>query len=152
MHKYNISDEEFIKHVKDSISIAQVLKKSGRIIAGGNYSTTRLRIKRLKLDTSHFLGAAHLRGKTHNWSKRIPLSEVLVEDSAYDNTFRLKARLFKEKLLQNKCYVCGQKPFWKGKSLVLELDHMNHPPAKDGWVSCFIPSRLQMDRSTGFQP
>ena len=122
---YKISDEEFIKIVKESISIAQVIKRSGNIVAGGNYATTKLRIKRLEIDTSHFLGRGYLKGKTHGWSKKFPLSKILVEKSTYSNTSKLKNTLIKEKLLENKCSICGQEPFWNGKPLTLELDHKN---------------------------
>ncbi len=33
---------------------------------------------RLGLDTAHFAGQGHLRGKTHSWTPKRPLAEILV--------------------------------------------------------------------------
>ena len=54
--KQKISDEEFTKIVSESYSIAEVIRKMGRIPAGGNYAVVHQRIKTLGLNTSHFTG------------------------------------------------------------------------------------------------
>lgn len=36
-----------------------------------------------------------------------------------------KEKLFKDKLLENKCTICGQKPVYMGKPLNLLLNHIN---------------------------
>jgi hypothetical protein len=119
-------DEEALKEaIRTSFSIAQVLRKLGCLPSGGNYFTTKKRIVKLQLDTSHFTGKGHLKGKSHNWSKHIPLNEILVENSDYHNATELKKRLIREGLLENKCAACGLFPFWNGKPLVLHLDHIN---------------------------
>lgn len=56
MGKRKWSDEQFIEAVKTSFSYAEVIKKLGLIPAGGNYDTTKRKIKELNLDTSHFTG------------------------------------------------------------------------------------------------
>lgn len=56
---------------------------------------------------------------------RIPLNEILVENSNYKGTQKLKDRLIKEGLKQDKCECCGQEPVWNGNKLVLQLDHIN---------------------------
>jgi Fe2+ or Zn2+ uptake regulation protein len=53
-----------------------------------------------------------------------PLIEVMVKDSTY-STKDLKNRLLKEGFLEDRCYICGQLPFWNGKRLVLRIDHIN---------------------------
>ncbi len=73
---------DFIEAVKSSISMRQVLRKLGLVEAGGNYHQAKLRIKNLQLDTSHFLGQGHLRGKSHSWTKKIPLSEIHFTEEA----------------------------------------------------------------------
>lgn len=77
-----------------------------------------------KLDTSHWLGMAHLRGKTHTWTRCIPLSDVLVERSTYGDRSRLKRRLLREGLLAPTCAECGLAD-WRGRPLSLQLDHIN---------------------------
>lgn len=121
--KYN--DEDIIKAVKNNLSRANALRDLGLVATGGNYKTIDQAIKRLKLDTSHFTGQGHLKGKNHNWAKKIPLDEILVENSTYRNNGNIKKRLFKENLLENRCQICGLSPTWQGKKLVLRLDHIN---------------------------
>jgi hypothetical protein len=53
------TEEQFRQAVRESISIAGVLRRIGLREAGGNYATARQLIKRLGLDTSHFKGQAH---------------------------------------------------------------------------------------------
>jgi len=80
---------------------------------------------RLGLDTAHFTGQAHLRGKRHNWAPKRSLGEILVLASTYQTTSHLKARLIKEGVLENRCAICDQPALWRGLPLVLILDHMN---------------------------
>jgi hypothetical protein len=79
---------------------------------------------RLGLDTSHFTGQGHLRGKTHGWTPSRPLAEILVANSTYVATSHLKNRLLKEGLLVNRCSRCDLPPVC-GEPLVLVLDHKN---------------------------
>jgi hypothetical protein len=110
--------------VSSSPSIRQVLIALGLNATGANYRSVRDAVARLQLDTSHWTGQAHLRGKSHNYSTRIPLSEICVADSAYTNTSSLKSRLLKEGALEEKCAVCGV-THWLGEKLSLVLDHVN---------------------------
>ena len=118
-------EEDLISAVQSSRSIRQVLIKIGLKETGENYYTFHREVKRLCLDTSHFTGQAHLRGRRHNWTKSIPLQEVLVENSTYSKTSDLKKRLVKDGLLKNVCHICGLDPNWNGKPLSLQLDHIN---------------------------
>ena len=96
----------------------------GLIPAGRNYMTVKREIKRLGIDTSHFLGQAHLRGGTHGWAKARPLEEVLVENSPSTYTSGLRKRLLRAERLEAKCASCGGTE-WLGKPMPLELDHIN---------------------------
>jgi hypothetical protein len=117
------TDDQFRVAVADSISIADTLRKLGLVPKGGNYRTINALVRRMKLDTSHWLGKASGRGKTRILPM-VPLEEVLVENSEYSRT-SLKARMLQEGMLKNECCECGQKPEWKGKPLVMVLDHIN---------------------------
>jgi hypothetical protein len=119
------TDQEVIDAVQSSFSIAQVLKLLGLRPTGANYKGLHAQFARLGLNTAHFTGQGHLRGKTHSWSPSRPLEEVLVEKSTYLTTSHLKRRLLKEGLLVNHCYECLSPPVWRGKPLVLILDHRN---------------------------
>lgn len=83
------------------------------------------RIKRLELDTSHFtdkgwnVGARYrMLGKPFSWEG------ILVENSLYTSTFRLRNRLIEFGLKEAQCESCGLIE-WQGKSIPLELHHIN---------------------------
>tara|TARA_Y100000310_G_scaffold56232_1_gene51567 strand:+ start:16038 stop:16760 length:723 start_codon:yes stop_codon:yes gene_type:complete len=122
--KTKYSEDQFVKAVESSFSIAQVSRKIGIKSKGGNYRTVKNKIKALKLDTSHFTGQSYLKGKTHNWAKSIPLKDILVKNSLYTSTNNLKYRLFKEGIFEKKCYNCDIIQ-WLGEDISFELDHIN---------------------------
>jgi len=120
------TDEDFTKAASVSTSVRDLLKKIGLHPTGANYKTVWATVRRLGINTKHWVGSGHLKGKTHNWSKCLPFEEILIKDSHYrGSTSRLKSRLIKNGKLLNKCYECGQEPLWKGKILVHVLDHIN---------------------------
>jgi Zn finger protein HypA/HybF involved in hydrogenase expression len=117
------SNSQFAEIVKSSFSIREVLLKQDLALAGGNYKYFYLRIRKLNLDISHFTGMAHLKGKTHNWNKKTPIEDILIENSEY-TTSRLKKRLIKEGIMENKCSICRIN-IWLDKPIALELHHIN---------------------------
>jgi len=82
-----------IDAVRSSASIRQVLVALGLNPTGANYRSVHDAVARLRLDTSHWTGQGYLRGKSHNYSTRVPLSEICVPNSTYRNTSFLKRRL-----------------------------------------------------------
>ncbi len=117
------TDEDLSNAVSSSTSLAQVLEKIKKKPSGGNYTHVKGLIRQLNLSTEHFTGQGHLKGKTHNWTKTIPLEELLVENCNYPAT-KLKNRLIKAGLLKYQCSNCGIVD-WCGKPLVLHIDHIN---------------------------
>lgn len=122
MKKRRYTDDQFATAVALSRSIAQVFERLGIQISGSGYVSVKRDIARLGLDTSHMTGQGWNRGNSP--VVRISLSEVLVEDSTYQNTHALKQRLWREGVKQAKCEICGIRN-WRGKSAPLELDHIN---------------------------
>jgi len=118
--------EELEEAVKNSKSVANVMRILGfrEPLAGGSHYHLLLKIKKLGIDKSHFTGQGHLKGKSHNWSTRIPIEEMLVVDSTNSRT-NLKRRLLKEGFLKNECSCCGQIPWYMNEPLVMVLDHKN---------------------------
>ena len=114
------TDDQLVEAVATSHSIRTVLEKIGLTPAGGNYETVKKHIQGLNLDTSHFLGQAILRNKTHDYNTR-PLDTILVHGKL-ENTWRLKNRLLREGLKENQCEHCG-KTEWLGLPIPLELHH-----------------------------
>lgn len=113
---WQLSNDEFAELVKNSSSVSEILRKLS--FCKSSFKTIVARISEDGLDCSHFERVAHNKGV------KIPLSAVLVEHSTY-NRYHLKNRLLKDKLLENKCEICGLEPIWQGKPMVLILDHKN---------------------------
>lgn len=55
---------------------------------------------------------------------KIPIEQILVKDSTYQNTDRLRKRLVKEGYKTYRCEICGITE-WLGKPLSLQLHHVN---------------------------
>lgn len=53
-----VPDERFAEAVRSSRSLAEVLRKLGRVPAGANYGVLRRRIQEAGLDASHMTGQA----------------------------------------------------------------------------------------------
>ena len=117
--------EDFIRAAKESFSVAQLLQKISLVPRGGNYRTAQKKIQDWKVDTSHFTGQGHLKGKHHNWAKKSILEDILVEESKYKGgSYKLKIKLIQEGVFERKCYRCGNTS-WEKQNIPLELDHIN---------------------------
>lgn len=111
--------------VRLSPSAASALRMLGLRVAGGNYKTLHSQIAANGLDTSHWTGQAHLRGRSHNWARKMPLSDILIVNSSYrGGSYKLKMRLIAENALKQRCALCGITQ-WRGLALRLHLDHVN---------------------------
>jgi hypothetical protein len=117
-------NNQLIEAIKTSRSIRQVITKLRLVEAGGNYFTIRRKIKELNIDISHFTGQGHLKGRRNIWVPKIPLEEILIENSTYSNTNKLKKRLLDAGVFEKKCYNCNN-TIWLGKPIPLELEHRN---------------------------
>lgn len=120
------ANEELLRAaVQQTFSAAGALKFLGLRAAGGNYKTLRYYIALLGESTAHWRGQGHLRGQRHNWARKIPLNEILIENSRYrGSTSLLKRRLIEAGMLDEKCAPC-KIDTWEGLKLELHLDHMN---------------------------
>lgn len=117
----NLSKDEIIEILNESKSFREVLCKIGYSTNGsGCYSTLKSHLKRLDIDIPKY----HYYGNK-NQITRVPLSEILVENSTYQNRGRLKIRLINEGVMEYKCSECGNDGEWMGKKLSLQLEHKN---------------------------
>lgn len=117
---YHYTDLEFEAAVKASISVRQALRHLGLRPCGGNYSTFRRKVIELDIDTAHFKGQSHRKG--HRYTHK-PLAEYL-EVGSKIHSYKLKSRLFQEKIKEPCCENCGITE-WNGQPAPLELDHIN---------------------------
>lgn len=119
-----IYEKEFIqKVVNDSVSYKESLIKMGLRAAGGNYKILKKYINLYGLSISHFESPEEV-SKRNLFKDKIPLDEVLVENSTYSRT-SLKIRLYDAKILERECSLCGQDENWNGMKISLILDHIN---------------------------
>jgi hypothetical protein len=121
---WRYTEDQLREAVATSFSIAQTLDKLGIVAAGGNYETIKKRIRQLDIDTSHFTGMGWLKNRTHNHSAKVSMEEILVENSTFGSTDRLRTRLIKEGYFEHRCVSCGL-DVWLGQPIPLELDHIN---------------------------
>jgi hypothetical protein len=114
------TDEQLREAIVSSTSIRQVLIKLGlNPKGGGAYRSIHQSIKTLCIDTSHFKGQGWSQGNTLQF--KIDTGDYLSNKKKVQS-YKLKIRLIKEKLLLPKCNVCCLEE-WMNKPIPLELDH-----------------------------
>jgi hypothetical protein len=119
--KYKYSVQNLKNMVKNSHSIREVLQKLGIVPAGGNYKTIKQKISENNIDTSHFVGQAWNKGKKIGPKRSI---EDYLSNKQSIQSWKLKRRLFQDKVFESKCYSCNNK-FWLNKPIPLELHHID---------------------------
>lgn len=123
--KYRIEKNELKKIISEVYSMAEVCRRLNIIPAGGNYKTLKKYITMYNIDISHFTGQRWNFGEKYkHFGKKFDLSEILIENSTYSCSYRLKKRLLNEGLKENKCEECNISN-WNNKPLSLHLDHIN---------------------------
>lgn len=122
---WQIPTNEFEHIVANSVTITEIIRKCGLRPIGSNNKTIKRRIEIDNIDISHIpSGLGANKGRRFGGVSAIPLEDVLVENSTYGRGL-LKKRLIENKILNNECAICGQRPEWRGEQLVLVLDHKN---------------------------
>jgi hypothetical protein len=110
--------------VATSESVAGVLRELGIKPAGGSYHYISRRIREAGLETSHFRGRAHNKGKP---GQRKSAAEVLV--LLPGGSVRAKSPLLRRAMVEcgvpHACAGCGIGPQWLGRPLTLAVDHIN---------------------------
>lgn len=118
---YKITDNEFSNLVKSSLNISEILFKLGYTTSGNTweYSQVKQRMESLGLSTLDFKGRSLLKPNQN----KIDESKLLCENSKHARTV-LRRYLIRNSLIPYKCAICGTLE-WQGKTLSLELDHIN---------------------------
>lgn len=120
---YECSNEQFEQLIKSSINISEVLFKLGYTIKGNSwgFSQVRKRMDDLNLKMSDFKGKSAA-------LKNVKVKNVTAEDLFKPNCKHLRSVLrryvINHQLLPYECAICGRSE-WNGKTLSLELDHIN---------------------------
>lgn len=120
---YKLSDEQFVELLKKSSTISEVLFKLGYTVKGNSwgYSQIKRRMDDLNLDHSIFKGKSAIIKTTK--LNNIRKEDILKENCKHQRTV-LRRYIIKNNLIPYKCAICGCVE-WQGKTLSLELDHIN---------------------------
>lgn len=120
---YKLSDEQFVELLKKSSTISEVLFKLGYTVKGNSwgYSQVKRRMDDLNLDYSIFKGKSAVMkiNKLNNVKK-----EDILKENCNHQRIVLRRYVIKNNLIPYKCAICGCTE-WQGKTLSLELDHIN---------------------------
>ncbi|MGW7101058.1 HNH endonuclease signature motif containing protein [Streptomyces sp. NPDC054838] len=126
----------YVRHVKPddavlrdavaaSRSLAETLRRLNRPAGFGWRASLKTWILEAGLDTSHFLGQAHQRGKPGTIAAR-PAEQILVRHDGKRRTgTKLLRRALREIGVPDECARCGTSPEWLGRPMTLEVDHIN---------------------------
>lgn len=121
------SNELLKEAVAASVSMYDVLRFIGsNVNSGSMHIHISKRIKRLGLDTAHFLGVRANCGEKHKGGFQKRTAESLLVDG---KTYREKPARLRRALLEigvpEECATCGLLPIWCGLPLRLQVDHQN---------------------------
>lgn len=119
---YKLSDEQFVELLKKSSTISEVLFKLGYTVKGNSwgYSQVKRRMDDLNLDHSIFKGKSAIKTTKLNNIKK----EDILKENCKHQRIVLRRYIIKNNLIPYKCAICGCTE-WQGKTLSLELDHIN---------------------------
>lgn len=110
--------------VDNSQSMMGVLRYLGLRQAGGTQAHVARRVKEFELDTSHFNGKSHNRGKPS--LNRLSSDQVLILRTDGKRTKRPQLkRAMLEVGFVYQCSLCKIGPEWNGLPLIIEIDHIN---------------------------
>ncbi|MFJ8142098.1 HNH endonuclease [Streptomyces sp. NPDC096013] len=118
--------DELSRAVAGATSIADTLRALGMAPYNGRLRTLlRQWLTEDGVDTAHFLGQAHQRGRSGGVLLR-RAENILVQ---HDGSRRTRTHLLRRALLEVRvpevCAECGTASEWLGKPMTLEVDHIN---------------------------
>ena len=119
-----LDDVSLTKLVASSSGIAEVLRKGGYALEPASVRAMSARVRRLGLDTGHFIQPKPPTGALTN--KKRP-EEILVKTSR--SSWRTKGHQLRRAMIEvgfaYMCAVCKIGPLWNGAELALQVDHIN---------------------------
>lgn len=109
--------------VANSESVADVLRKLGCRCNGSIHAHIKKLFVRYELDTTHFKGCGHAKGKPNN--KKRPWQKILVKRN---NLVRQKSYFLRRALTESgveyRCSTCGIDT-WNNQPITLQVNHKN---------------------------
>lgn len=119
MKKYDWNVEKLREIVKNCINFGEVLDTLQIPRQGNNTKTLRGILDKEEIDYSHFTGRAREYAKPG-----VKDINYYLTNQRFIKTSKLKEKLLKEGIKENKCEICGITE-WNGKPLVMQLHHID---------------------------
>ena len=117
--------EVLAEAVAASASIAGVLRHLGVPLSGGMHAHISRRIKFFELDTTHFTGKGHNRGRQGPDRKTPEQIFVVRKPGSGRAKPRMLRRALSEFGVPYQCSACGVGETWNGMPLILHVDHID---------------------------
>ena len=119
---YECTDEQFVELIKSSTNISEVLFKLGYSVKGNSWGFSQVRQRMTDLNISPYM----FKGKSalKIGSEKTVSPEKLFKENCRHARNVLRRRIIDDNLIPYKCAICGISE-WNGKTLSLELDHIN---------------------------
>jgi hypothetical protein len=125
MRRPKYTAELLAEAAKNSTSIAGVLRYLGVKWSGGSHHHISKRLRILGVDTRHFTGRGHNKGRTS--PTKLTPEQILISRPGSERRTR-RDRLHRAMLaigIPEQCASCGIGTTWQGRRLTLHIDHIN---------------------------
>ena len=119
-----ITDQKIKEVVNKCYYMSEVLRYFNIPLQRNKYRWLHSKIKELNIDISHFKSYKNIITKM----AEVNLNTLLIKDSNFLDSNRLKKKIFKANLLEKKCNECGIVE-WDNKQISLQIDHINGIPS-----------------------
>lgn len=119
--KHTYTKEDVQNAVLSSLSVRQALTKIGVLPVGGNYKVFYRFVAKHEISIDHFTGSGW--AKNQRFKPKDDITVYITNEKPI-SSFRLKARLLAEGLIEPKCVGCDGDQ-WLGEPMPLELDHVD---------------------------
>ena len=120
MRKYDYSKEDVENAVSKSLSLAQAMINIG-MNSKGRYCAMKRLIRKFNVDTSHFRGQSHNKGKIFGFKNPI---ETYFSGKKKISSNGLKQRLILENIKKHQCEKCSLTT-WNGLKIPITLHHLD---------------------------
>lgn len=113
--------DKLIENADKCTNMLELCHKMGIENVGGNdYKEIRNLAKKLNIN----LVFSYKKNTVNQYHSKLDIQDILVENSKYQNTAKLKTRLIKCGLKEYKCECCGLTE-WNNKPIPLQIHHIN---------------------------
>ena len=122
---WKLSKEQLIEMVNQSNTLKDLVARVGlNNKSGSNDKTVKQCLEYHNIDWT----VLTYKGK-HNYGQdrsnmEVPHDELFSENSKHNRNVA-RRRIIRDNLIEYKCAICGQEPYWMGKPMTLVLDHIN---------------------------